>query len=89
MHVCCLQRAPVFAPQRILVGAVAPWYGRLVLSGAGKVGYYVAFYALASGATKDVVFYDTDSAAAARTAMVLAEGFPDARIVAEEQPPQM
>lgn len=85
---CLLSSARTGVCAALALGWLAPCAGRLGVFGAGKVGYYVAFYALASGATKDVVLYDTDSAQAARTAMVLAEEFPDARIVAEQQPPR-
>ena len=52
----------------------------LTIVGAGRVGYYTAYYALALALSNEVVISDTDIGCAQKTAHVLHEKYPDINI---------
>jgi len=50
--------------------------GRIAIVGAGRVGYYAAFYAASLGGVDEISLSDTDTARASRTAELLGNQFP-------------
>lgn len=50
--------------------------GKIAIVGAGRVGYYAAFYAASLGGVEEISLSDIDTARAARTAALLEKQFP-------------
>ena len=73
---CLLSSARTGICSAIAIGLLSKRRSRVVVIGAGRVGYYAAFYAAALGGVDEVLVADIDRARAGRTVELLARDVP-------------
>jgi len=77
---CLLSSARTGACAALATQLLAPACQSLTVIGAGRVGYYAAFYTASSGHIQSIQVTDSDHARAANTAELLAATFPGMRV---------
>lgn len=73
---CLLSSARTGVCAALAIELLAPVCNKLTVIGAGRVGYYAAFYAASLGLIHSLTITDRDATRATATAMLLARQFP-------------
>lgn len=82
---CLLSSARTGLCAAIAIDILARSRARLACIGAGRVGYYAAFYAAALGGVNEIAIFDADHIRAQQTADLLARQIPAVRFTAARQ----